>query len=291
MPKLHLAGLKKNALSHLAFALLGAVLFSTSTSHAVGTGQGCEAQFLDYKDQSLLLPKLPRPGSRTYRDLSNQIASQLKRTGSYAVLDLSQIFTPVLGQHWMQAMPQNFASQIMRSEILYFENGQFKREAAFESQINAIHVIESWMQKLIQSTLDREFRQVIHPPGWMNLKPGVAGLRASRDQEKGVSFGDWHLDGGGFSVTLSLKGPGTEVLGDVPMEYLGRKRVEMGPGKHWESVCKATRGGNCQAILVPEGHALILLGTAADGRALRLRPTVHRTPGYTGERLLLVYRF
>lgn len=262
------------------WAVVLAMLFFIAVNPSVSSSAAskCEQQFLDFNDSATLLPKLPQPGTAKYKALSKQIRSQLKQTGSYAVLDLSKVFTEIYGRTWNQSLPRNSASQFSKGEILFSENGQYKSQRAFDSQAHAVDVIQSWLQELIQTSIGRK------------LNPRVANLRASIAEERSAEFADWHLDGGGVSVTLSLRGPGTEVLGGVPLAHLVSRQFRSGSGRHWESVC-----AGCRAITVPEGHALILLGTDANGAlglsGVTLTPTIHRTPNYSGDRILLVYRY
>lgn len=261
------------------------VLIGVMLGQGLAQAKSCDEQFLNFQDSRLLMVKLPQPGSRAYRALSKEIEAQLEKTKSYAILDLSKIFGSDFARLWSASLPENSASQFMQGNILFRENNRFTSRDAFPSQSASLEAIQKWFRELIQSSLDRTLIKSgnLNRADWLRLGEGYANLRVGLPSQRSVDFDAWHLDGGGVSVTLAFKGPGTEVLGGVPLELA---KSATGVGDQWNSICSG-----CKPFVVSEGHALILFGTSANGQDAKLSPTIHRTPVYSGARSLLVLRY
>ncbi len=245
--------------------------------------KACDEQFYSFESRDALKAKLPRRGSAKYKAMAQKVASDLLKTRSYATLDLTQVFTPELVRAWQLSFPTKFASQLHREAILpsvETTNPQAESRPAYEAQLVATRELQDWLRTLIQDA-------IVLPPK-LRLHEGFAAIRNSTAQEKSLLFGEWHPDGGGVSVTLALKGAGTEVLGGVPIAYAKSGAEIHGKGDKWLSICS-----DCQAVSVPAGHALILLGdlSLAKGEEVLFTPTIHRTPSYSGERQLFLFRY
>lgn len=276
------------------FALLGLVVVMAGEPVRAST---CDEQFYSFQSRDSLKPKLPRRGTPTYRAMVSQVASQLLATRSFATLDLTRVFQPALIRRWQMSFPIEFASQLHRESILPSESGHVMAQSrqAYEAQLHATRELQDWFRTFLLDVTKPVLAEAYGVAGgskslpqWAQVGEGFAAIRNSTAAEKSLLFGEWHPDGGGLSVTLSTKGAGTEVLGGVPISYVKSGADIHGKGEKWLSLCEG-----CRPFTVPTGHALILIGSSAiaRGEEVVFTPTIHRTPSYTGERQLFLFRY
>lgn len=109
-------------------------------------------------------------------------------------------------------------------------------------------------------------------------------LRWANDDIKGLPVERWHVDHGGFSAIIILKGQGTEVyqLADDAVPYLNQSSFAYGE-KYLSGVVPTAK--------VPVGSLFVLSGSETDHVFSGYKPTFHRTPEITEDRLIIVIRY
>lgn len=276
---------------------IGVVLIGVMLGQGLAHAKSCDEQFFNFESRDALRAKLPRRGTAKYQAMVEKVANELLKTRSYATLDLTSVFTPDFVRRWQMSFPQEYAAQLHRQSILPSgaENIMARSHPAYEAQLVAAGELQTWFRILIQDAVKPVVAEAYSgsasgavSPNWSRLGEGFAAIRNSTSAEKSILFGEWHPDGGGVSVTLSTKNVGTEVLGGIPLSYVKSGAETGGNGDQWLLICSS-----CKPFTVPAGHALILLGsgTISRGEDVVFTPTIHRTPSYSGERQLFLFRY
>lgn len=238
--------------------------------------QSCKNTTLSASSKFLIeLKGLPSKSSKKYKQLVINTQLQLNQNKTYALIDLREFLTEVLGETWFNSLPKDISSQISNGgEILYQQNQKLVVDKPTESQIRGVENLKLWMQEFLIEVLGNQ----------KDINSGFFNVRLARDDNNAVKFDEWHVDGGGASVTLSLYGKGTEILGPASFEsqklsYYAQR------GDVWERICKG-----CKPTIVPAGVALVFFGNKSGVNGL-WNPLVHRTPLEAGDRLLIVLRY
>jgi hypothetical protein len=212
-------------------------------------GQLCEDVFID---QSTAL---------------NQAAfKMLNQTKSYAIMDVKDLID---GQELYQSLPHDKSYHFTKGAVPD-RNSKFNQVRAlkYPQALNSINLLEGRIRKFIKESFNLTDD---------NIGLTYSDLRLSTTDHKGFQFLDWHVDKGGFSVTVALLGPGTEIIGtpDLPVAQI----VD-----HARSLPADSKG-----IIVPTGKALIFWGSNPP-EGFNYKPVIHRTPQYDGPRLLFTTR-
>ncbi len=232
---------------------------------------------LNTRKSSKSFSSLPKKGSDDFQLLVESLKSQLDFTHSYAVIDLRKWLSTQVGSDWYQSLPNEMSSQISSGNILSKDrDGKIVVKPNSSEMQNGINVLTAWMRELIDGALQ----------GQVPLASGFTNLRlASSSKNTDQKVEDWHVDGGHApSVTISLIGPGTEVLGPAPSGYTKREYQSF-RAEAWENLCSG-----CKPFIVPPGFALVFFNAGSPELGLG-QPMIHRTPKNFDERLLFVMRY
>lgn len=216
---------------------------------------------------------LPQRNSAEYLKLVQDLQRQVKKNNAYGILDLRSFISEASGLAWANSFPKNVGSQIMYNEILYSQGREIFKQAPEAWQIEGIANLQKWLKQLIEDALPTA-----------QLSSGFTNVRKATANNLGQSFDAWHIDGGDTSVTLSVEGLGTEVLGGAPLNMSVHEYHAIRGGK-WETYCP-----DCKPIIVPAGFAFIFFGSKSGSNGL-FSPTIHRTPIKAGSRTLFVIRY
>ncbi len=197
----------------------------------------------------------------------NQAAfKMLNQTKSYAIMDVKDLID---GQLLYQSLPHDKNYHFTKGAVPD-RNSKFNQVRAlkYPQALNSINLLEARIRKFIKESFNL-----------MDDNIGLiySDLRLSTAEQKGFQFLDWHIDKGGFSVTVALLGPGTEIISTpaLPVEQI----VD-----HARSLPADSKG-----IIVPTGKALIFWGSNPP-EGYNYTPVIHRTPQYQGPRLLFTTR-
>jgi hypothetical protein len=216
---------------------------------------------------------LPKRNSMHYLELVQNLRLQLQETNSYAILDLRTYISQLTGHLWANSFPKGVGSQISQGKILYNKGEKLVEEDPQQWQVEGIENLKIWLKELIGDAIPN-----------ISLGEGSVNVRKSTEDNQGLIFDEWHVDGGGASVTLAVDGLGTEKLGGAPMGLSVRQYHEL-RGKDWEAQCPG-----CQAMTVPTGYAFVFFGSSS-GSQRQFEPTIHRTRKKAGSRTLFVVRY
>lgn len=259
--------------------LLGLFIAFSGSRGAVAGALSCEDLFepkvaTASKVRFKIRPSLPERGSPEYVRLVESVRQQFA-SNSYAILNLESIFTKVLGEAWFLSMPHKVSSQILRQEFLFESPEGRKVEPVSRNHRESIAAIHGWFADIIQDAIP------------LRVRGGYTNVRLSTSTEKALNLDSWHEDGGTAVVTLSVLGPGTEILGVIPKEASKSKLpTTVGGNIDWPKVCVG-----CQPLIVPRGHAVIFMGSQDRSPNPIHPPTIHRTPLEFAERVLFVMRY
>jgi hypothetical protein len=195
-----------------------------------------------------------------------QFRQQFSANQSFAVLDLSKWFSPEVAARILIDSPKVAATQISSNAWLWIEDSKPREKEPDPAIQHWLNNANRFIRNLILVATGLDELHVDR--GAMNLR-----VNSGIDQNEGIAFPKWHLDGGVFNATISLKGPGTELAREIPNS---REEVEAS-----------------QIVSVPAGHIVIFLGKVADRFKSNWRPTWHRTPSnaLSQERILLLLRY
>lgn len=255
----------------LAWLLAAGLILSQAQAADLDPGKACLAQVSETLASHSIpdFSDLPAESSPIWNGYVQAIRSAFKETGSHALIDASPFIKPEDGDALYRSLPHAVASQIHDGKVLYRNAaGKLVNHPASSEQQKALDRLTSWVSRLVGAALGEQLAQSPHVQ-----------VRLSTPESNPLKFEEWHVDGGNISVILPLKGTGTDILG-VPPHHDKPRQYHQVRGDKWEELM-----GKSDFERVPHGHFWIFTGSSAH------RPTVHRSPRVSEERLILLIRF
>lgn len=216
---------------------------------------------------------LPKKNSVHYIQMVTDLRQQILSTQSFGVIDFTKILPKDLVEFWIQSFPHDRQAWLQDNqlEVVNPTTGYSENIKKPIETIRSIQIVEKWLKVFVEDVLQTS----------LNKQGSNLDIRNSFKGQNHVSAGGWHVDGGRVSISLSLRGPGTEILGPLPAAAVKSGNFD----KNLEKICKS-----CFPFMVKPGHAVVFFGTGIADIDPKLLPTVHRTPSFDEDRMLILFR-
>jgi len=230
------------------------------------------------------VPAFPGTSSTTFMDLAESIDTQFGRTGSFAILDTSRLFTSDFGSHlirnWRgdgtvfnQRINRNTSPRIYTLvDDSYATPSRTRPMAGYQTAL--LEHVRSWTEQLLSYSFGPDV--VRHTT--------LEGRHTTGTVKEQL----WHADGSlTFAAVVTTNGPGTEVL---KKQFLFPRDTRLYTSG-WSDSEAGVKGPE-DYIKVPRGHMLVLAGQGLFEfpRDVGYVPTAHRVPASDSERFVLLVR-
>jgi hypothetical protein len=227
-----------------------------------------------FESLSRLLETLPKKGGARWEALVKKLRADLDPSQpGVSTIDTSVFFPPALSRAMFRALPHPGQASLLQGEAIKHDGKHIWTKMP-DAQVRPFMIYADWIVALLNDAL-RPKRPFEASQIDLRLFSG----RIADDPDN-VAFPSWHTDGGELAVLVAPVGTGTGIVRDTPKFDPYADNVDEWVRKNKPDAAEWT----------PTGQTLIISGIDRGAKHPKVIPTVHSSPQWDEERMLLLLR-